>query len=62
MVKDTVRRLTGGLMTKRVLFARVGWMRWYRGVQPDDLKPIGGGAYNDRHGEKTDLEWRQAAD
>jgi hypothetical protein len=21
-------------------------MRWYRGVQADDLKPIGGGAYN----------------
>lgn len=33
-------------MTQRVLFARVGWMLWYRGVQADDPKPIGGGAYN----------------
>jgi hypothetical protein len=32
--------------TKRVLFARVGWMRGYRGPQPDDEKPIGGGKYN----------------
>jgi hypothetical protein len=29
-----------------VLFARVGWMRWYRGPQADDEKPIGGGKYN----------------
>jgi hypothetical protein len=29
-----------------VLFARVGWMRWYRGPQPGDEKPIGGGKYN----------------
>jgi hypothetical protein len=29
-----------------VLFARIGWMRWYRGPQPDDEKPIGGGGYN----------------
>jgi hypothetical protein len=34
-------------MTKRVLFARVGWMRWYKGVQEDDSRPIGGGAYNE---------------
>jgi len=34
-------------MAERVLFARVGWMRWYHGVQLDDPKPIGGGAYND---------------
>lgn len=33
-------------MTERILFARVGWMRWYRGVQADDPKPIGGGDYN----------------
>jgi hypothetical protein len=32
---------------ERVLFARVGWMLWYRGVQTDDPKPIGGGAYNE---------------
>jgi hypothetical protein len=30
----------------RVLFARIGWMRWYRGPQQDDEKPIGGGEYN----------------
>jgi len=30
----------------RVLFARIGWMHWYRGPQPDDPKPIGGGKYN----------------
>jgi hypothetical protein len=29
-----------------VLFARVGWMRWYRGPQADDEKPVGGGEYN----------------
>lgn len=34
-------------ITKRVLFARVGWMRWYKGVQADDPRPIGGGAYNE---------------
>jgi hypothetical protein len=32
-------------MKDRVLFARVGWMRWYRGPQPGDEKPIGGGKY-----------------
>lgn len=29
-----------------VLFARVGWMRWYRGPQAGDDKPVGGGKYN----------------
>ena len=29
-----------------VVFARIGWMRWYRGPQADDQKPIGGGSYN----------------
>jgi len=29
-----------------VLFARVGWMRWYRGPLADDEKPVGGGKYN----------------
>ncbi len=32
-------------MAEKVLFARVGWMRWYRGVQADDAKPVGGGSY-----------------
>lgn len=30
-----------------VLFARIGWMKWYRGPQPGDEKPIGGGSYNE---------------
>jgi hypothetical protein len=29
-----------------VLFARIGWMRWYKGPQADDEKAIGGGKYN----------------
>lgn len=29
-----------------VLFARIGWMRWYKGPQAGDEKPIGGGKYN----------------
>ena len=32
-------------MSNRVLFARVGWMRWYKGQQVDDPKPVGGGKY-----------------
>jgi len=31
-----------------LLFARVGWMKWYRGPQPGDERPIGGGSYNKR--------------
>ena len=31
-----------------IVFARIGWMKWYRGPQPDDEKPIGGGSYNIR--------------
>jgi len=34
------------MTTDRVLFARVGWMKWYRGPQADDERPIGGGSYN----------------
>ncbi len=30
---------------KRVLFARIGWMKRYKGQQADDEKPIGGGRY-----------------
>lgn len=29
-----------------VLFARIGWMRWYKGPQTGDEKPVGGGKYN----------------
>lgn len=31
----------------RVLFARVGWMNFYRGIVPGDPELIGGGAYNE---------------
>lgn len=31
--------------TKRVLFARIGWMKFYRGPQPGDERPTGGGSY-----------------
>ncbi|HUW97377.1 MAG TPA: DUF3883 domain-containing protein [Acidiferrobacter sp.] len=30
----------------RVLFARVGYMKYYKGPRPDDQGPIGGGSYN----------------
>jgi Domain of unknown function (DUF3883) len=36
----------GGEMV-RVIFARIGWMKWYCGPQPDDEKPLGGGSYNE---------------
>lgn len=32
-------------MKQRILFARVGWMPLYRGKDPGDLEPVGGGAY-----------------
>jgi hypothetical protein len=32
-------------MEQRLLFARIGWMRWYKGPRPDDERPIGGGEY-----------------
>jgi hypothetical protein len=31
---------------RRVLFARVGWMRFYGGPVPGDERPVGGGRYN----------------
>jgi Domain of unknown function (DUF3883) len=31
----------------RVLFARIGWMNFYRGIVPGDPELIGGGAYNE---------------
>lgn len=35
-------------MESRVLFARVGWMHYYRGLMPDD-RPVGGGNWNVEH-------------
>ena len=37
------------LNERRVLLARVGWMKRYDGSAPDDKKPLGGGSYNERH-------------
>lgn len=34
------------MRNRRVLFVRVGHMTFYAGSQPDDPRPIGGGAYN----------------
>jgi hypothetical protein len=31
---------------RRVLFARIGWMKFYGGPVPGDERPIGGGGYN----------------
>ena len=31
----------------RVVFARIGWMNYYRGSIPGDERPIGGGRHND---------------
>jgi hypothetical protein len=33
----------------KVLFARIGWMKYYVGKQPGDVRPIGGGQYNKEH-------------
>lgn len=32
---------------EKVLFARVGYMKMYAGPQPGDLKPVGGGEFNE---------------
>jgi hypothetical protein len=34
------------IRSPRVLFVRIGWMRFYEGPQPGDKRPIGGGKYN----------------
>lgn len=31
---------------RRILFVRIGWMKFYAGSQPSDKRPIGGGEYN----------------
>lgn len=31
---------------ERILFVRIGWMKYYTGSQPGDERPIGGGKYN----------------
>ncbi len=34
---------------KRILLARIGWMKFYTGSQPGDKKPIGGGKWTVTH-------------
>lgn len=34
---------------RRILLARIGWMKFYTGSQPGDKKPIGGGKWNRKH-------------
>ena len=36
-------------MTEAILFARIGWMKYYEGSGDDDPRPIGGGAFNDEN-------------
>ncbi len=36
-------------MSKRVFFIGIGWMRCYRGPQPGDEKPEGGGRHTEEH-------------
>ena len=31
---------------RRIVLARIGWMKFYAGSQPNDERPIGGGQYN----------------
>jgi hypothetical protein len=38
-----------GLMAEAVIFARIGRMTFYRGVQPGDARPVGGGGYNEEN-------------
>ena len=33
----------------KILFARIGWMKFYSGSQPGDERPIAGGEYNKKH-------------
>jgi uncharacterized protein DUF3883 len=40
---------SGSLDGRRLIFARVGWMRRYEGPSPDDPKPTGAGSYNARN-------------
>lgn len=41
-------KLMRGPSQARVLFARIGWMRFYNGPVPGDERPIGGGKFNRR--------------
>ena len=38
-----------GTEHRRALFARIGYMQYYSGSQKGDLKPIGGGGYNEEN-------------
>ncbi len=47
MVRPTVAQMSplSNSQSRRVLFARVGWMTYYAGPQIGDEKPKGGGSY-----------------
>lgn len=36
-------------MVEPIIFARIGWMKFYEGERDDDPRPIGGGSYNKDH-------------
>lgn len=36
-------------MTTPIVFARIGWMEWYRGPQEGDERPRGGGKWNEEN-------------
>lgn len=37
------------MASERVLFARIGWMHFYKGIMPGDERPVGGGKWNEEH-------------
>lgn len=46
IVKEWEARKENTASARRVVFARVGWMKYYNGSQSDDQQPLGGGSYN----------------
>jgi len=38
-----------GEYMRKVLFARIGWMTYYKGIQTGDSRAYGGGEYNKKH-------------
>jgi hypothetical protein len=49
LVLDSQYAKTPNHFPRRVLFARVGWMKYYAGPQTGDEKPIGGGKNNKKN-------------
>ena len=48
-------------LQRRVLFVRIGWMRFYDGPTPHDEKPIGGGSYTEGHIGHEAYNFREAS-